>query len=541
MAKRAAEDFDTTEDGHEPSPKKTRRADSFRFLVGHQIPGIVIGKGGVTVNGIKEETGVNISISKGDSKNADRVMDIRGDASKAAHAMHLISQLVDQNNTANPENLVSTDMQLLIHQLHAGAIIGKAGATVKRIMEETGSTVRVSNEAMPGSTDKMCTLGGSMEQVRAALTAVLEILEQNPLRDNVESVPFSTASPWGAQGAAGPGAGYEAAASPYGSITPSGPETTTEVSIPTIAAGAVIGKGGHTVANIKAQSGCTISLSEPVGDNRSVQVKGPSGGVCIALSMIRNLVSQGGPGDNSVESSFSIPTAKCGQLIGKGGRTIRDIKTRTGTRISLAEVLETEPHSRIVTVVGSEVAVQCATFEIRQKVEEEQGAGDAHGAPAPYGAPAAYGSAPPAGPAGYPPEYMQQYMQQYQAMAAYYGGAPPGAPDAGRPPAPGPPMPGMGGPPPMPGMGGGGGGGGGMGGALGGESSKRITIPSGSAGAVIGRRGATIDNIKTQSGCRISIDPVNAAQPEYRAVNIMGSDAGMQIALSLISQYAQIF
>ncbi len=67
--------------------------------------------------------------------------------------------------------------------------------------------------------------------------------------------------------------------------------------------------------------------------------------------------------------------------------------------------------------------------------------------------------------------------------------------------------------------------------------SEQFSIPGETAGNVIGKNGTTIDAIKSQSGCMISIKDKSTEQPDQRLVMVRGSAAGIQLAKSLISQY----
>jgi len=66
-----------------------------------------------------------------------------------------------------------------------------------------------------------------------------------------------------------------------------------------------------------------------------------------------------------------IPSACAGSVIGRNGSIIKDIKTQSGTKISLAA--DSSPTGdRIVTITGSIQGIQIASFLIRQRVESQQ-------------------------------------------------------------------------------------------------------------------------------------------------------------------------
>merc|ERR1712179_659275 len=94
------------------------------------------------------------------------------------------------------------------------------------------------------------------------------------------------------------------------------------------------------------------------------------------------------------------------------------------------------------------------------------------------------------------------------------------------PPAPGP----YSGP-----MGGRGGGGGGP------QKTQKIVIPTACAGTVIGKGGSIIREMNIQSGCSISLAPPDPNNSDDRVVTIIGSEQGIQTAISLIRQRVESY
>jgi heterogeneous nuclear ribonucleoprotein K len=47
---------------------------------------------------------------------------------------------------------------MLVHQSHAGAIIGKQGSNIKELREATGAQIKVFQECCPQSTDRIVLL-----------------------------------------------------------------------------------------------------------------------------------------------------------------------------------------------------------------------------------------------------------------------------------------------------------------------------------------------------------------------------------------------
>lgn len=485
-------------DGSAPVKKFRGSQDGgHRFAIGNMVPGIVIGKGGLKVKNVREEAGVNVSISDSVSQSQDRVMVIRGEPANVATAILMISQLIlDANETSSADKQASPDVRVLLHQIQAGAIIGKAGATIRQIMADSGAQVRVTNDALPGTTEKVCIMVGSPAQLQAACELVLTKLVENPIRESTQTVPYLTSpqapqaqqqqqssfppqmpeamaayySAYGAQAGFNPYMNQQmmmAAASASASQSGQGGAGSAlmeyELVVPAEAGGAIIGKGGQAVKAIRQHSDCNVSVGETNGGTRVVTIKGAANQIPTALNMIKEVAEL--PGAQPQSEIISIPTSCSGAVIGKGGRAINEIKAMSSCNISLAEPSAEAPEMRTVNITGTNIAVQIAAFLVRQKCEQQN------------------------------------------AMASGAGNGQPT-----------------------------------QNGTQNGEMTctEQISIPSNCAGNVIGKRGATIDSIKSQSGCSISIKDSSNEAPDTRLVVIQGSAEGIQSAKMLINQYMNI-
>lgn len=497
------------------SPNKRAKGDEgngFRFLITNAIAGVVIGKGGETVKQIREQCDVVVNIMKADGFE-ERVMVVKGEPHNVAKAMSMVVQGIVANNEKTSQGVNSTDARVLVHSMHCGAIIGKGGSTIKETMANSGASLKISNEPLPGSTEKVCDIAGSPSQITSALTAVLTQLHNNPLNAGVQKVNYMSGGPAGAPAHApmgamaanpygephhqqafdaygapvaaaygapqGYGGAYAQAAAPHtahghGEIfDTSGPPTACELAVPTGACGAIIGKGGGTVKYINASSGCTVNLSDRgEGDTRKVTIKGPKNGINVAIFLIRQAIEQqsaqtGGAGMGNTEpvsKTMMIESAKAGLLIGKGGSTIQEIKKFSGCSVvNINTATEEDPAHRMVTIKGTPLAVQCALTIIGQKLEDT-----------------------PAGGGGGSATTLSHLPQ--------FNGGFSGQPE--------------------------------------GESiTVQVAIPTSMAGAVIGKGGSVVKDLKAATGCNVNIAPPTADAPEERVVTITGTRTDYAVSL----------
>ena len=116
------------------------------------------------------------------------------------------------------------------------------------------------------------------------------------------------------------------------------------VQVPTQRVGLVIGKGGETIRALQEKTGARINLCKDGEINnphnmKSLVVYGPPQCIKLAQQYIDDIVS-----GNSYAGTFSItgdsevlmiPKEKIGQVIGKGGETIKEIQNRSQVKLTI--------------------------------------------------------------------------------------------------------------------------------------------------------------------------------------------------------------
>lgn len=162
------------------------------------------------------------------------------------------------------------------------------------------------------------------------------------------------------------------------------------VSCPTNSAGKLIGKGGQTIKALRDHSGARIILHdvEPGRDTRIISISGTDQQVQTAVAAVQEVFEEAGvthgveiispdklgapggyprppPPSLQTEVHLSCPVAAAGQLIGKRGETIRNIRERSGAKVILHDI-EPGVETRTIGVSGSEASVQTAVAMIKE-------------------------------------------------------------------------------------------------------------------------------------------------------------------------------
>ncbi|KEY71099.1 hypothetical protein S7711_00921 [Stachybotrys chartarum IBT 7711] len=334
-------------------------------------------------------------------------------------------------------------------------------------------------------------------------------------------------------------------------------------------AATIIGKGGENVSNIRKMSNakCTVSDYQKGAVERILTVSGIVDAVAKAFGLIIRTLNNEPLTEASTASSKTyplrllIPHILIGSIIGKGGARIREIQEASGARLNASDSCLPMSSERSLVVMGVADAVHIATYYVGSTLLEQlndrfggpaasayatrsgQPAGSIPGgmqvvpySPQPasghYGRAENYGrhhdrrqhpSAPP--PAPYPQQYPHP-AQANPAVPLQYGGQPAANPAYGAGPHVAPHMPPQqphGGPHGQP-M---------HAGMPGGPITQQIYIPNDMVGAIIGKGGQKINEIRQMSGSVIKINEPQDNSNE-RLVTITGTEECNRMALYML-------
>jgi heterogeneous nuclear rnp K-like protein 2 len=289
------------------------------------------------------------------------------------------------------------EIRMLIDNHQVGGIIGKGGANVKRVREETNVFLSILKAEFRNVQERVMVLKGTVAQIARAATLIAELLVEVANRKQEEM----------------------------------GGTDTTEIRflVQAQAVGAIIGKQGAVIKETQADTGARIKVSNeplPQSTEKSVGITGTSEIIYQAtlrvLAQLRDNPARssnkpnfpyvpgqpmyappygmpgypqhqhspyggmppqprtpahgglgGAPGGEATNvQKIAIPTVCAGCVIGKGGAVISDLRARSGSNISIADPDPTSPTERVVTITGTTQGIQTAIYLIRQLVEQYQ-------------------------------------------------------------------------------------------------------------------------------------------------------------------------
>jgi len=276
--------------GAEPTERKV----AIKFLVANSLAGGLIGTGGKCIKDLIEVSGARINISGANDfypGSSDRVVLISGSVNTVAIAQTLVWEMLallaksgkaaQKEVVWNPKEAfealgtnddVVVSAKITIPAAAGGQILGKNGATIRSITEESGAKISMSSkEEALFTQERIITLTGEAGRCVKATDLILSKLaeqEEIPLfvnRGTTYTSPLDTsfglaAAPANARGTrTGPKSAERKIEGK--STEESVSDTTITLSIPNELVGNIFGKNGSTMREIISLSGAKVVVS----------------------------------------------------------------------------------------------------------------------------------------------------------------------------------------------------------------------------------------------------------------------------------------
>uniref|UniRef100_A0A3Q3AF63 Poly(rC) binding protein 2 n=1 Tax=Kryptolebias marmoratus TaxID=37003 RepID=A0A3Q3AF63_KRYMA len=282
---------------------------------------------------------------------------------------------------------VTLTIRLLMH----GKVSGTKGESVKKMREESGARINISEGNCP---ERIITLAGPTTSIFKAFSMIIEKLEE----DISNSMTNSTAT--------------------------SKPPVTMRLVVPASQCGSLIGKGGCKIKEIRESAGAQVQVAGdmlPNSTERAITIAGtpqsiiecvkqicvvmlesppkgvtipyrpkPSGSPVIfaggQLTKLHQLAMQQGPfpiahGNQGFQAGMdasaqtgshelTIPNDLIGCIIGRQGAKINEIRQMSGAQIKIANPVEGST-DRQVTITGSHASISLAEYLINARLSSE--------------------------------------------------------------------------------------------------------------------------------------------------------------------------
>uniref|UniRef100_A0A914V6I3 K Homology domain-containing protein n=1 Tax=Plectus sambesii TaxID=2011161 RepID=A0A914V6I3_9BILA len=348
-----------------------------RLLIQSKAAGGVIGKGGENIKRIRSQYDAALSVP--DSNSPERIITAVADLDNAIECIREVLPRLDEVGETKSGDV---EARLLVHQSHAGAIIGRSGFKIKELREQTNTNLKVFGQCCPMSTDRVLQINGDLEKVVDAIRAVITLLHDIPLKgankpyDTINYDPgfvqdyggYPPDRNWrggGGGGGGGPprggGMGYGGDRYGGGGGGGGGPRGG-----PMRAGGGGGGGGGYggPRGGGGGGGGGGYGGGDPYGPP-PMGGRGPPRGDPYGPPPM-GFGGPPGPGGPLQTTQVTIPSELGGTIIGKGGERINRIREDSGAHIIVDPAQAGD--ERIITISGTQTQIQTAQYLLQQCV-----------------------------------------------------------------------------------------------------------------------------------------------------------------------------
>lgn len=153
-----------------------------RLLIPTKFGGQLIGKGGQIAKDIRARHNVDMFIP--DARGPERLVRIKtDDRQDLANCVREISEVLQEDmNKALKLKDGESEVRVLLHKSLCGTIIGKGGADIKQLRENTNCAIRLNGECCPDSTDRTCQIAGKPDDIKDAFDQIMDLIENAELK-----------------------------------------------------------------------------------------------------------------------------------------------------------------------------------------------------------------------------------------------------------------------------------------------------------------------------------------------------------------------
>jgi heterogeneous nuclear ribonucleoprotein K len=300
-----------------------------RLLIPTKSAGAVIGKGGESIKSLRAKYEALVTVP--DRSTPERVLTIVCLQEKLPDCFAEILEKI-----AEDQGRDDVEIRMLVHQSHAGAIIGKQGSKIKELRERTGAQIKVFQECCPLSSDRTVLITLDQSKMPNAIRTFMDFLKEIPLKGPVKPYDPSNCDLHLTQA--------------YGGFT-----------------GPMYGSGGRRGGG--GGGGGGMHHGGGMGGGVGYAGFGPGG------PPHRNMppMAMGGGGfmqEQVTTTQVTIPNELAGTIIGKGGDRINRIRNESGSRIEIGNAYGTD--ERIISITGTPHQIQSAQYLLQQSVRTSE-------------------------------------------------------------------------------------------------------------------------------------------------------------------------
>ena len=233
---------------------------------------------------------------------------------------------LDKDSERGTLNTGNHDIKIIVTNVGAGLVIGKGGATIKAIQEDSSAKLHISKrEDSRVQNERVLVVAGSIEQRLKGCTQIIEILAAEPDKMCNNTIRYDTSS-----------------------ISNS------------------MNRGNSPYNNLQSDASTYIYNALANGPRQSMGVAG------METNYGQSNYAQQSKAKATFHGQMEIPDSMVGSILGKQGQMIREFTQLSGARIQFSAKDEFAPGTtdRILTMKGDIHQIQSAYILIDQKVAQ---------------------------------------------------------------------------------------------------------------------------------------------------------------------------
>jgi len=334
--------------------------------------GTIIGKGGVNIKAIREQSDCKVQVSELAPGAAERLVTTTGSIAGINKAAELMIEVLEEQAAADPaaatEGERTHTLKLILSNNQVGGIIGKAGVTIKAMRDESGAVIKV-DPAQTMQNERVVSLSGTKAALVKAHMLTAEKIASMPPDDDSKASKQQRTNPPGAHGAP-PGYAMQQQYAQQGYAQQGyaqqgyAPQPGYSQYAPQPGYGQPPPQPGYG----QPPQGYQQQQQYPPQPGYSQYAPQPGGYAPQGYAPPQGQ-PQGGPTADGGHEQM-VPVQLVGRLIGKAGSAIKELREQSGANIKVNSECEPGTQERKVVVSGAPDAVQYALGLIAQKLAQ---------------------------------------------------------------------------------------------------------------------------------------------------------------------------
>jgi len=243
---------------------KSQEQLQIRLLLLGQDCGRLIGRGGENLSRLRKEYQVDVQIPS--TRTFDRVFASSGNIGNCIAVVKDVLQNVSKAPYSVGHQDVPLEFNLLIESDLVGHIVGKSGSKVREIREETNAKIKVYPDCLPNSNERVVAIGADDPDHAEKIMLCIFNFVQNfprkaiPLYYNPENTNSNNASDVFSIPRIEASSRQDNSKQDHLNFLQA--KTEAKITVSNDICGAIIGKGGATIRQIRDASGAKITFDE---------------------------------------------------------------------------------------------------------------------------------------------------------------------------------------------------------------------------------------------------------------------------------------